>query len=107
MIIKRKYFSSSFFERLGGNKELKERMLKAIKSGNIDSSLPKELPDDLKRYITFLQKEGINNRETMGGSKGTSTTYALFGAKSILNQISGEKIPFDVRRTGKKKSSII
>lgn len=31
MIIRRKYFSSSFLKRLGGNKELKEGIFKALK----------------------------------------------------------------------------
>ena len=45
MIIKRKYFSFSFLKRLGGNKELKEGIFKALKNGKIDKNLPNNLPE--------------------------------------------------------------
>ena len=104
MIIKRKYFSSSFLKRLGGNKELKEGIFKALKNGKIDKDLPNNLPEDLRRYITYLRSEDINGAETMSGDSGNGTTFTLYGAESILKQITGEKIPFNVRRTGKKRA---
>lgn len=55
-----------FLARLGGNKELKDKMFKAIENGRIDSQLPKDLPEDFKRYLTFLRDNGMETKnETM------------------------------------------
>lgn len=50
-----------FMEKLKGNPKLKSEMFYAIKSGDIDPEVPEELPDDLKRYMTFLIDNGCEN----------------------------------------------
>lgn len=88
-----------FLARLGGNKELKDKMFKAIENGRIDPQLPKDLPEDFKRYLTFLRDNGMETKnETMSGDKGNGTTFIIFSLKTVLNQITGDKIPFNIRR---------
>lgn len=99
MIIIRQNNYSSFLQRLRGNQELKAEMFKAIGGGSIDKSLPKELPEDFKRYVTFL-KNNISKNTTMSGDKGNGTSFVVYGYNDVMNQLENNKIPFNVRRNG-------
>lgn len=97
-----------FLARLGGNKELKDKMSKAIENGRIDSQLPKDLPEDFKRYLTFLRDNGMETKnETMSGDKGNGTTFIIFSLKTVLDQITGDKIPFNIRRPEGLRRAVI
>lgn len=98
MIVLRQNNYSSFLEKLKGNPKLKTEMFKAIKGGSIDRNLPKELPDDLKRYITFL-KNNISKDTTMSGDKNSGTVFKIYGYNSVINQLENNKIPSNIRRT--------
>lgn len=97
-----------FLARLGGNKELKKKMFKALENGRIDSQLPKDLPEDFKRYLTFLKDNGMEKKnETMSGEKGNGTTFIIFSLNTVLDQITGNSIPFNIRRPKGLKRAVI
>ena len=87
-----------FMETLKGNPKLKSEMFNAIKSGDIDPDIPEELPDDLKRYMTFLIDNGYENKRlSMGGANSSGTSYAIFSYNSLIDQYLKNKTPFGVR----------
>lgn len=91
-----------FMEKLKGNPKLKSEMFYAIKSGDIDPDIPKELPDDLKKYMTFLIDNGYENgKETMRGEGGT--IFTLFSYNSLIKQYLENKTPFGVRSTKERR----
>lgn len=100
MIIKRKCFG--FLDRMKGNPELKSKMMRAISSGRIDPSVPSDLPDDLRRYMTFLIDNGIEkSREIISNGSG-GVVFAIFPYKKLIEQYNGE-VPFGVRSTNENR----
>lgn len=98
-----KRFSESYIQKeFGFMEKLKSEMFYAINSGDIDPDVPKELPDDLKKYMTFLIDNGYENgKETMRGDGGT--IFTLFSYNSLIKQYLENKTPFGVRSTKERR----
>lgn len=97
IILRQKQYG--FWERLGGNKKLKETLFVALKSGRIDSQFSKDLPEDLRRYLTFLKDNGMEKRnESMSGDKGNGTSFLIYSLNTVLEQLNEGKVPFNIRK---------
>lgn len=102
MIVKRKCFG--FIDRMRGNPELRKKMLSCFSSGRIDPKVPKELPEDLRRYMTFLIDNGCeNSKEMMSTGNNSNVNFSLFSYNQLIRQLYENKTPFGVRSTNEKR----
>lgn len=75
MIIKRK---DSVLDRIKGGIELRSKIIKALLSGGIDPSVPNDLPEDLRKYMTFLKDNGIEKSKEIISDKFGKVVFAIF-----------------------------
>lgn len=109
MIVRRKLYSEnsvnksersySFTETLKGNPKIKQELLNSARytkiSPAVEEDFSNDIPESLKRYLTFL----INSKQEKDGVMITNNglQYKLYSYNSILEQFDKGSVPFGVQ----------